>query len=371
MSSRLKIVTIGPFPPLRGGISDFHESLVAQLSKKNNVSVLNFKSLYPKILFPGKSQYTEYKNTSDSVQTTLNPLNILSWFKGKSFIKKKNPDRLIISYWSFFFIPIYMFLLGSIKKGHRYVLFHNVISHENRIFEKFFLKLFIKKIDRCIVMNEYNEKLILQINPKAKIIRNFHPIYEIPYKDDKRNFYKKDLNIQKNNVVLFFGLIRKYKGLDLLINAIALSKDKVNNLKVLIVGENYEPMDTYHKMIADHQMEESFIFVNNFIGKTDIEKYFLSSDLVILPYKSASQSGVLSLAYNFNRPVIVTNVGGLADYISDNKSGFITQPNSQDISNRINIFFEKDLFKDMSQFIKDDKKRFSWKSFEQKLDLYG
>jgi glycosyltransferase involved in cell wall biosynthesis len=371
LSSRLKIVTIGPFPPLRGGISDFHESLVAQLNKKNDVTVLSFKSLYPKILFPGKSQYNQDKSVFDDIHTMLNPLSFLSWFKGRSLIKKKDPDRLIISYWSFFFIPIYMFLLGSIKKGNRYVLFHNVVSHENRIFEKFFLKIFIKKIDHCIVMNEYNEKLILQINPKAKIIKNFHPIYELPYSDSKRNIYKNDLKIEKKKTILFFGLIREYKGLDLLINAIALSKDRLNNLKVLIVGENYESLDPYHKMIADHQMEESFIFVNRFVNKVDIKKYFLSSDLVILPYKSASQSGILSLAYNFNRPVIVTNVGGLSDYISDNKSGFIAQPNSRDISNKINMFFEKNLFQKMSEFIKNDKKRFSWKSFEQKLDLHG
>ena len=371
MSSRLKIVTIGPFPPLRGGISDFHESLVAQLNKKNDVTVLSFKSLYPKILFPGKSQYNQDKSVFDDIHTMLNPLSFLSWFKGRSLIKKKDPDRLIISYWSFFFIPIYMFLLGSIKKGNRYVLFHNVVSHENRIFEKFFLKIFIKKIDHCIVMNEYNKKLILQINPKAKIIKNFHPIYELPYSDSKRNIYKNDLKIEKKKTILFFGLIREYKGLDLLINAIALSKDRLNNLKVLIVGENYESLDPYHKMIADHQMEESFIFVNRFVNKVDIKKYFLSSDLVILPYKSASQSGVLSLAYNFNRPVIVTNVGGLSDYISDNKSGFIDQPNSRDISIKINMFFVENLFQKMSEFIKNDKKRFSWKSFEQKLDLHG
>jgi len=217
LSSRLKIVTIGPFPPLRGGISDFHESLVAQLNKKNDVTVLSFKSLYPKIFFPGKSQYNQDKSLFDDTHTILNPLSFLSWFKGWSLIKKKDPDRLIISYWSFFFIPIYMFLLGSIKKGNRYVLFHNVVSHENRIFEKFFLRLFIKKIDHCIVMNEYNEKLILQINPKAKIIKNFHPIYELPYLDSKRNFYKNDLKIEKKKTILFFGLIREYKGLDLLI----------------------------------------------------------------------------------------------------------------------------------------------------------
>ncbi len=371
MSSRLKIVTIGPFPPLRGGISDFHESLVTQLSKKNDITVLNFKSLYPKILFPGKSQYGANKSRFDNVHTVLNPLNIFSWVKGRSVLKKSNPDKLIISYWSFFFVPIYMFLLSCIKKGNRYVLFHNVVSHENRIFERFLLKVFIKKIDYCIVMNDYNAKLILQINPKAKIIKNFHPIYEIPHSNSSSHDYKRELKIEKKKTILFFGLIREYKGLDLLINAIGLSKNKLKDLKVLVVGESYESLDKYHKMIRDHNMEDSFIFINNFIDKADIEKYFLSSELVILPYKSASQSGVLSLAYNFNRPVIVTDVGGLSDYVSHEKSGFIVQPNSKDISNKINLFFDKNLFEEMSEFIKNNNKRFSWESFEGKLNLYG
>ena len=370
MSSRLKIVTIGPFPPLRGGISDFHESLVNQISKKSDVKVLNFKSLYPKIFFPGKSEYGNNKSSFKNVNTILNPLNVLSWIKGKSLIKENSTDKIIISYWSFFFIPVYMFLLGSVKKENRYVLFHNVISHENKPFEKFLLRHFIKIIGHCIVMNNYNKELILKINPKANIISNFHPIYEIPYADNSNNNYKADLNIKTKKNILFFGLIREYKGLDLLINAIALSKNKIKDLKVLVVGENYESLEKYHKIIRTHNMKDSFIFINSFVDKDDIKKYFLSSELVVLPYKSASQSGVLSLAYNFNRPVLITDVGGLSDYVSDKKSGFIVEPNPEHISKKINIFFDENLFEMMSNFIKDNKKIFSWESFEKKLKLY-
>ncbi|MDG2188956.1 MAG: glycosyltransferase [Candidatus Marinimicrobia bacterium] len=370
MSSRLKIVTIGPFPPLRGGISDFHEALVNQISKKSDVKVLNFKSLYPKIFFPGKSEYSNNKSSFKNVNTILNPLNVLSWIKGKSLIKENNTDKVIISYWSFFFIPVYMFLLGSVKKENRYVLFHNVISHENKPFEKFLLRHFIKIIGHCIVMNNYNKELILKINPKASIINNYHPIYELPYLDNSSNNYKTDLNIKTKKTILFFGLIREYKGLDLLINAIGLSKNKIKDLKVLVVGENYESLEKYHKMIRAHNMKDSFTFINSFVDKGDIKKYFLSSELVVLPYKSASQSGVLSLAYNFNRPVITTDVGGLSDYVSDKKSGFIVDPNSEDISKKINMFFDENLFETMSKFIKDNKKIFSWESFEKKLKLY-
>ena len=370
MSSRLKIVTIGPFPPLRGGISDFHESLVKQLSKRNDVTVLNFKSLYPKILFPGKSQYGTNESRFKNVYTILNPLNIISWIKGRSLLKKNNPDKIIVSYWNFFFIPLYIFLLGSVRKDNRYVLFHNVVSHEDRIFEKFFLKYFLNKIDHCIVMNDYNKRLIRKMNPRVNIINNLHPIYDIPQSNAQNNLHKKDLEIEGKKTILFFGLIRKYKGLDLLIKAVALSKDKVENLKVLVVGESYESLKPYYQMIEQLGIGDHFIFINSFVNKDDIEKYFLSSDLVVLPYKSASQSGVLSLAYNFNRPVIVTDVGGLSDYVSDDKSGFIVAPNPENISDKINIFFNRNLFNRMSDFIKNYKDKFSWKLFEERLNLY-
>ena len=197
-------------------------------------------------------------------------------------------------------------------------------------------------LDRDI--SKISKELILKINPKASIINNYHPIYELPYIDNSSNNYKADLNIKTKKTILFFGLIREYKGLDLLINAIGLSKNKIKDLNVLVVGENYESLEKYHKMIRAHNMEDSFTFINSFVDKGDIKKYFLSSELVVLPYKSASQSGVLSLAYNFNRPVITTDVGGLSDYVSDKKSGFIVDPNSEDISKKINMFFDENLF---------------------------
>ena len=370
MSSKLNIITVGPFPPLRGGISDFHESLVDQLSKKNNVTVLNFKSLYPKIFFPGKTQYSRNKSTFKNVHTILNPINIITWIKGRFLIRKSHTDRLIISYWSFFFIPIYSFLLGSVSRGKRYILFHNVISHEKKTFERFLLTFLINRIDYCIVMNSFNEKLIKEINPNVKIIKNFHPIYKLPFSADSTLRHKKALKVDNKKTILFFGLIRDYKGLDLLINAVGIIKNRMSDLNVLIVGENYESLEPYRKMISSHEMEDNFTFYNKFVDRSDIEKYFLASDLVVLPYKSASQSGVLSLAYNFNRPVLVTNVGGLSDYVSKGKSGFIVDPHSGKISKKIIEFFEQSLFSDMSSYINENKEIFSWESFEKKLNIY-
>ena len=140
----MKIITIGPFPPLRGGISDFHHALFKQLSKSNDVSVINFKKLYPNILFPGKTQYQDKKVDNDNIYSVINPINIFTWFRGKKIIKKINPDRVIISYWHFFFIPVYLYLLKCTKKGNRYILFHNVISHQNKPYERYLLRLLLK-----------------------------------------------------------------------------------------------------------------------------------------------------------------------------------------------------------------------------------
>ena len=160
----MKIVTIGPFPPLRGGISDFHYALFKQLSKNNDVSVINFKKLYPNILFPGKTQYQDKKVNDDNVYSVINPINIFTWFRGKKIIKKINPDKVIISYWHFFFIPVYLYLLKRIKKGNRYILFHNVISHQNKPYERYLLKLLLKHVDYCIVMNSFSRNQIINLN---------------------------------------------------------------------------------------------------------------------------------------------------------------------------------------------------------------
>lgn len=364
----MKIVTIGPFPPLRGGISDFHYALFKQLSKNNDVSVINFKKLYPNILFPGKTQYQDKKVNNDNVYSVINPINIFTWFRGKKIIKKINPDKVIISYWHFFFIPVYLYLLKRIKKGNRYILFHNVISHQNKPYERYLLKLLLKHVDYCIVMNSFSRNQIINLNKDKEIIDAFHPLYRVDSRSYTKDTAKEALKISNKNVILFFGLIRDYKGLDLLINSVKYLNNRISDLKVLVVGENYESMSKYYDLIDKANLKDKFLFDLQFVGEHDTIKYFISSDIVVLPYKTASQSGIISLAYNFNRPVVVTDVGGLKEYVVENKTGFIVNPDEKDLSDKINYFFENKLFEEMSLFIKNYKEKFSWKNFEEKIN---
>jgi len=363
----LKILTIGPFPPLRGGISDFHYSLFNEFSKHHDVSVLSFKKLYPSILFPGKNQYHDKHVDVDSVYNILNPINIFSWFRAKKIINNINPDRIIISYWHFFFIPLYMYILKNTKNVKRYVLFHNVISHQRKSYEIYLLRLFLRHIDCCVVMNESAKKQINEIDNKKKVIKTFHPLYYLSDKSYTKENARKELDIASSKVILFFGLIRPYKGLDTLIKAVKHLSNSLSDFKVFVVGENYESMSKYYNLINKFNLEEKFIFNLEFVSEDIAAKYFIASDIVILPYKHGSQSGIVSLAYNLNRPVIVTNIDALSEYVINGKTGFIVE-NEKELSNKIGHFFKENLFEEMSSFIRDYKKQFSWEEFERKVN---
>jgi len=363
----LKILTIGPFPPLRGGISDFHYSLFNEFSKHHDISVLSFKKLYPSILFPGKNQYHDKHVDVDSVYNILNPINIFSWFRAKKIINNINPDRIIISYWHFFFIPLYIYILKNAKNVKRYVLFHNVLSHQRKSYEIYLLRLFLKYIDCCVVMNDSAKKQINEIDNNKKIIKTFHPLYVLDNNAHTKESARKELGIVDSKVILFFGLIRPYKGLDNLIKAVKHLNGSLSDFKVVIAGENYESMSKYYNLINKLNLEEKFMFDLKFIDEDNTAKYFIASDIVVMPYKHGSQSGVLSLAYNFNRPVIVTNVGGLSEYIVNGKTGFVVS-DEKELSNKIGHFFKENMFEEMTYFIRDYKKQFSWKEFERKVN---
>ena len=217
-------------------------------------------------------------------------------------------------------------------------------------------------------MNSFSKNQIINLNKDKEIIDAFHPLYRVDSRSYTKDTAKEALKISNKNVILFFGLIRDYKGLDLLINSVKYLNNRVSDLKVLVVGENYESMSKYYDLIDKANLKDKFLFDLQFVEEHNTAKYFISSDIVILPYKTASQSGIISLAYNFNRPVVVTDVGGLKEYIVENKTGFIVNPDEKDLSDKINYFFENKLFEEMSLFIKNYKEKFSWKNFEEKIN---
>ena len=369
MNNNLKIVSIGPYSPYRGGISDFNHDLVNQLKKTHNVSILNFEKLYPSIFFPGKSQFKDTSSDSGESFRILNPLNIFSWKKAVKKINQMKSDIVIFSYWHPFFSLMYSYIAKKIKTKKIYFLIHNAKPHQNFPFQKFLLKYMLQYATHLVVMNESEKQIIKSYNFKSEIIVSFHPIYEIDFNINDRAKFKKELRLESDPTILFFGLIRKYKGLDVLIKAVKDLKLHIPNIKVLVVGEPYTDMNFYLSQIKKYDLESSFILDLNFVSKERLKKYFLSSELIILPYKRGTQSGILSLSMNFNLPSIVTSRGGLKDYVIDKETGFIVNPDASEIATSIKSFFDKNMFNEMSRNISNHKKNFSWEEFEKNLKL--
>ena len=369
MNNNLKIVSIGPYLPFRGGISDFHKYLVNQISLNHNVTVLNFKKLYPKILFPGKSQYKDNNPESNLSLRILNPLNFLSWKRAIKKINQLHSDIVIFSYWHPFFAPMYSFIAKRIRTKKIYFLIHNAKSHQFFPLQDFIFRKMIKNATHLVVMNENEIKKLKKYNFKGKIISSFHPIYDIEFNRDKRNQFRSELGIKSEPIILFFGLIRPYKGLEILIKAVNKLKLQIPDLKVFVVGEPYTNLNNYISLIKKYGIESSFIFDSNFVDDEKLKKYFLSSDVLVLPYKKATQSGVLSLSMNFNLPSIVSSKGGLKDYVINEKTGYIVNPNKGDFAAAILAFFKNNMYDKMSSNIVNHKKNFSWEKFEKILKI--
>ena len=320
----MKIAFITPFPPYRGGISKHSENIYSQLIKKNEIKIFNFKRQYPQFIFPGKTQYLENVNNinSNRIIDTLNPL---TWHRTANEIIKGNYDKVIFRFWHPFFAPAYICIIKKIKKYQKnikiYAICDNIIPHERFIFQNFLIKSFIHLIDKIIIMSDQVEKEILSISINCNYEKLFLPILD----DLKPSLTKSDacksLKISKKKInLLFFGLIRKYKGLDIFLKAINKLDPNINSkINVIIAGECYDKKTDYNIMCNN----QNIYWFNEYIPDKDINIYFSASDYVVLPYKTASQSGIIPMAYHYNIPVITSNIRSLKKNIVIDKTGFV------------------------------------------------
>lgn len=362
----MKIVLIGPFPPYRGGISMFNHSLSRELNEKHEVHRISFSLLYPKIFFPGKSQRFEFQG--DSSSEIISSINPISWIKTAKYIKKIKPDLVIFQYWHPFFAPAFSSIARRINKLNDLKIVincNNIFPHEKMILGRFLAKKFFKYGDHFIVMTDSVKKDLLSIIPNASCIDTHHPIYDVFGKRTEKGSAKDILGINSKRVILFFGLVRNYKGLDLLIEASKNLKVELTNFKIVVAGECYSDQNKYIELAKKLEVDESFIFNFRFIKNEEVSNYFSAADVVVLPYKSATQSGIVPIAYHFNVPVISTNVGGLQETIEHKKSGYLCNPDPISISNSIIDFYNSN--NDFSTYIKEYKKQFSWKAFADKI----
>jgi len=331
--SKKKIAVIGPAYPYRGGNALFVSYLFDVLKSDFDVKIFNYKLLYPSILFPGttqqdKSNYVIKKADSERIINSINPFN---WFKSAKKIDEFNPDLIIFDWWNPFFGPSHFVISNNLKKKYKNkILFitENVISHEGRFVDKFLTKLGIKNADKFLVLSDTVEKSLKEYSGNKKIYKSSLPVYDCYNTGDIEDITKLKSELgfsQSDRIILFFGYVRKYKGLNILLDAMPELIKYDKNIKLLIVGEFYDNADKYYKQIDDLKINDNVKVIQKFVPNEDVGIYYNVSELVVLPYLEATQSGVLNIAYGFNKPVVVTDVGGLSEDVDEGKTGFVVK----------------------------------------------
>jgi len=362
----MKITILGPAHPYRGGIAALNERLARQLvDEGHEVNVVSFTVQYPKFLFPGKTQFSEQKTTFNfQITREINSVSPLNWVKTGWKIKNSRPDILIVRFW----LPFMGMSLGSIcriVKINRHTkiisIADNIIPHEKRPGDKLLCRYFIGSIDAFITMSGSVLKDLEKFRYKKPKILTPHPIYDHYGVVETREQALFNLNLSKEDrYILFFGFIRDYKGLDLLLKAFSNPYFKPNRIKLIVAGEFYADEIKYRELIKELNLEDDVILRTSYISNNEVQQYFNGADIVAQPYKTATQSGVTQIGYHFNKPMLVTNVGGLAETIPHMKVGYVVEPNPEEIAKALIDFFENNRLEDFSGNILKEKERFSW-----------
>ena len=369
------VIIIGPAHPLRGGgITTFNERLARQFQNEgHHTSIYSFSLQYPGFLFPGKSQFTDEPAPKDlDIHTRINSVNPFNWLSVGNEIKKIRPDIVIVRYW----IPLMGPCLGTIlriikKNNHTRIICiaDNIVPHEKRFGDKPFTQYFIKPVDAFIAMSE---KILadLRLFTEKKALLVPHPLYDNFGEKISKEAARSQLKIKNEElIILFFGFIRKYKGLDILLDAmkeIQNSKVKNKNIKLLIAGEFYDDPKLYTEQIDRLGIRDNLILHTDFIPDSEVKNYLCAADVVIQPYRNATQSGVTPLAYHFEVPMIVTNVGGLPAMVPNNKVGLVAEPTAASLAEKILEYFEKGENSFLPHLL-EEKKKFSWTKMLQSI----
>ena len=362
------ITILGTAYPFRGGMAAFNERLAnAFLNEGEGVHIENFKLQYPGFLFPGKTQYSNDKAPLQlSIDSTINSINPINWIKIGLKIKKQKPDILIIGYWLPFMAPCFGTIAKIVKKNkHTKIigLLHNIIPHEHRPGDKILSNYFVKNSDAFIslsksVLNDLNS--FDKVKPRAFCP---HPLYDHFGEKVDRKKALKTLNLnEENRYVLFFGLIRDYKGLDILIDAFADKRLNDRKIKLIIAGEFYSNQEKYLAQINNLNLQTSIILHDRYIPDSEVGNYFGAADIIAQPYKNATQSGVTQIGFHFEKPMLVTNVGGLAEIIPNNKAGYVVNIDHREISNKLIDFFDNNRYENFKAAVINEKKKYSWKT---------
>jgi len=341
-----KVVIIGPAHPLRGGLATFNQRLAKEfIAQGDDCYICSFSLQYPGFLFPGTTQYSDEPAPTDiKIVSLVNSVNPFNWIKTGNRLRKEKPDLIVVRYWLPFMGPALGTILRRVKRNkHTRIvcIADNIIPHEHRAGDKAFTKYFLKSCDAFITMSEKVLSDLKQFEKTKPIQLVRHPLYdtfgEIISKEGAREKLKVN---RSDSVILFFGFIRKYKGLDLLLEAMNDDKIKQSGIKLLVAGEFYEDAKQYQELIDRLGIRNQLILKTDFIQDSEVKYYLCAADAVVQPYRNATQSGVTPLAYYFEKPMIVTNVGGLPSLVPDGKAGIVTEPQPKSIAEAIIKFYQ-------------------------------
>jgi len=361
-------IIVGPAYPLRGGIADFNEALCKAMNDEGiETSIVSFYLQYPSVLFPGKTQKTDgLPPAGIKINQLISSVNPLSWFRAASFIRKQKPGFIVIRYWLPFMSPALSTIARSVRKaGIRVVaITDNVIPHEKRPGDHALTRYFVDSCDAFVAMSQTVVEDLKKFTSTKPVYFSPHPVYDIFGEKISKEEARKKLGLGiGEKIILFFGFIRPYKGLDLLLNAMAGEAVRALNLKLLVAGEFYGDEAHYRKIINDLGLSQNVVLHSSYIAKEEVKNFFCAADLVVQPYKSATQSGITQIAYHFERPMLVTNVGGLAEIVPDGKAGYVVDVDEKEIARCIVDFYSQSRETEFSANAKTEKARFSWKSF--------
>lgn len=348
---RKSVVIIGPAHPLRGGLASYDERLALEFQQQGwEAHIYTFSLQYPGFLFPGTTQYSsEPPPAALNIHVRINSINPFNWYSAGRELKKMAPDIIVVRYWLPFMGPCLGTIVRIVKKNRHtkiVCIADNIIPHEKRPGDTAFTRYFLKPVDAFIAMSEKVLGDLRTIEPEKPAQFVPHPLYDNFGEKVSKEEARRKLGIDPDDrIVLFFGFIRHYKGLDILLDAMKTVKAQtgVNGLpavKLLIAGEFYENDKPYLRQMKDNNIEDVLILKTDFVPDSEVKYYLCAADVVIQPYRNATQSGVTPLAYHFEKPMIVTNVGGLTAMVPDGKVGLVAEPDAASIAGKIMEFFE-------------------------------
>jgi glycosyltransferase involved in cell wall biosynthesis len=370
----MKILIVGPAWPYRGGIADFDERIAREYIKKGDeVEIFTFTLQYPSFLFPGKTQYSPDPRPEDlDIKRKVNSINPFNWIKVGRELKKKNADLLIIKFWLPLMAPCFGTIARIVKgngKTKVVSILDNIIPHEHRPGDKILSKYFVSSIDAFIAMSKSVYDDLKSLNDKKPCLLSPHPIYDNFGTAVSREEAIGSLGLDPSaKYMLFFGLIRDYKGLDILLKAIADERIKNSDIKLIVAGEFYKNSEKYFEMEKELGLEGKIIWRTDFIADEQVKNYFCASDIIVQPYKTATQSGVTQIAYHFEKPMLVTNVGGLPEIVPNGKVGYSMEPEAKVIADAINDFYSNGRYAEFVENIKEEKKKYSWDRMLENVD---